>query len=125
MPNPPGGWSWSTGIGSHIRAFEFLGGVPKLVIPDNTRPGMNRACRYEPDLNRPYHELAMHYGVGVLPTRPYKPRDKTYASHCTSTRPCAPLLSKGRRLSSLTPCARRGGSGAGSSYSKASLSLAG
>jgi hypothetical protein len=63
-------------IGSHIRAFEFLGGVPKLVIPDNTRTGVNRACRYEPDLNRTYHELAMHYGVGVLPTRPYKPRDK-------------------------------------------------
>jgi transposase len=53
-----------------------LGGVPKLVIPDNTRTGVNRACRYEPDLNRTYHELAMHYGVGVLPTRPYKPRDK-------------------------------------------------
>ncbi|MBZ5672441.1 MAG: IS21 family transposase [Acidobacteriia bacterium] len=63
-------------IGSHIRAFEFLGGVPKLVIPDNTRTGVSRACRYEPDLNRTYHELAMHYGVGVLPTRPYKPRDK-------------------------------------------------
>src|SRR5438094_550483 len=34
------------------------------------------ACRYEPDLNRTYHELAMHYGVAVLPARPYKPRDK-------------------------------------------------
>ena len=63
-------------ISSHIRTFEFLGGCPKLVIPDNTRTGVNRACRYEPDLNRTYHELAMHYGVGVLPTRPYKPRDK-------------------------------------------------
>ncbi len=63
-------------IGSHLRTFEFLGGVPKLVVPDNTRTGVSRACRYEPDLNRTYHELAMHYGVGVLPTRPYKPRDK-------------------------------------------------
>ena len=63
-------------IGSHIRTFEFLGGCPKLVIPDNTKTGVNRACRYEPDLNRTYHELAMHYGIGVLPTRPYKPRDK-------------------------------------------------
>ena len=63
-------------IGSHIRTFEFLGGCPRLVIPDNTRTGVNRACRYEPDLNRTYHELAMHYGVGVLPTRPYKARDK-------------------------------------------------
>jgi len=46
------------------------------VIPDNTRSDVNRACRYEPDLNRTYHELAMHYGVGVLPARPYRPRDK-------------------------------------------------
>jgi transposase len=63
-------------IGSHIRTFEFLGGVPRLVVPDNTRSGVNRACRYEPDLNRTYHEMAMHYGVAVLPARPYKPRDK-------------------------------------------------
>jgi transposase len=63
-------------IGAHIRTFEFLSGCPRLVIPDNTRTGVNRACRYEPDLNRTYHELAMHYGVGVLPTRPYKARDK-------------------------------------------------
>ena len=62
-------------ISSHIRAFEFFQGVPQLVIPDNTRTGVTRACRYEPDLNRTYHELAMHYKVGVLPTRPYKPRD--------------------------------------------------
>jgi transposase len=73
-------------IGSHIRAFEFFGGTPRLVIPDNTRTGVSRACRYEPDLNRTYHELAMHYGVGVLPARPYKPRDKTYVSYCTSFR---------------------------------------
>ena len=63
-------------IGSHIRTFEFLGGVPKLVIPDNARTGVSRSCRYEPDLNRTYQELAMHYGVGVVPARPYKPRDK-------------------------------------------------
>jgi transposase len=72
--------TWSQGlkdwIGAHIRAFEFLQGVPKLVVPDNTRSGVSRACRYEPDLNRTYHELAMHYGVAVLPARPAKPRDK-------------------------------------------------
>jgi transposase len=63
-------------LGAHIRTFEFLGGVPRLVVPDNTRSGVSRACRYEPDLNRSYHELAMHYGVAVLPARPRKPRDK-------------------------------------------------
>ena len=65
--------SW---IGAHVRALEFFGGCPQLVVPDNTRTGVSRACRYEPDLNPTYQEMAMHYAVGVLPTRPRKPRDK-------------------------------------------------
>src|SRR5205085_8034641 len=63
-------------IEAHVRAFEFFEGVPQLIIPDNPRTGVDRACRYEPDLNRTYHEVAQHYGVAVLPARPYKPRDK-------------------------------------------------
>jgi transposase len=102
--------TWSQGLedwlGAHVRALEFLDGVPELVVPDNTKTGVRRACRYEPDLNPAYQEMAQHYGVGVVPARPYRPRDKAYASYCTSTRPCASLLSKRRRLSSLTPCAR-------------------
>jgi transposase len=65
--------SW---IDCHIRAFEFLEGVPRLVVPDNPRTGVDRACRYEPDLNRTYHEMAQHYNVAVMPARPAKPRDK-------------------------------------------------
>jgi transposase len=41
-------------IGSHIRAFEYFGGLPSLVVPDNTKTGVTRACRYEPDLNPTY-----------------------------------------------------------------------
>jgi transposase len=63
-------------IGAHVRTFEFFGGCPRLVVPDNARTGVSRACRYEPDLNPTYQEMAMHYTVGVLPTRPRKPRDK-------------------------------------------------
>jgi transposase len=63
-------------IGAHVRAFGFFGGCPKLVIPDNTKTGVTRACRYDPDLNPTYQEMALHYGVGVVPARPYKPRDK-------------------------------------------------
>ena len=59
-----------------MRAFEFYQGVPKLVVPDNTKTGVTKACRYDPDLNPTYQEMAMHYGVGVVPARPYKPRDK-------------------------------------------------
>ncbi|OLE83403.1 MAG: hypothetical protein AUG07_08275 [Acidobacteria bacterium 13_1_20CM_2_60_10] len=65
--------SW---IGAHVRAFEFYQGLPKLVVPDNTKTGVTKACRYDPDLNPTDQEMAMHYGVGVVPARPYKPRDK-------------------------------------------------
>ena len=63
-------------IGTHIHALEFIGAVPELIVPDNTKTGVSRACRYEPDLNPTYQEMAMHYGVGVVPARPRKPRDK-------------------------------------------------
>ena len=63
-------------IGSHIRAFEALGGVPQVLVPDNLKAAVTRAHRYEPDLNRTYAELAQHYGVAVVPARAAKPRDK-------------------------------------------------
>jgi transposase len=49
--------------------------VPKLVVPDNTKTGVTKAGRYDPDLNPTYQEMAMHYSIGVVPARPYKPRD--------------------------------------------------
>ena len=63
-------------ISSHIHALEFLGGVPEVAIPDNTKTGVKHPCRYEPELNATYRELAEHYGFAVIPARPYKPRDK-------------------------------------------------
>lgn len=63
-------------IGAHVRAFAFFGGVSEIVVPDNPKVGVNRACRYEPELNRSYQEMAAHYGVAIIPARPYKPRDK-------------------------------------------------
>src|SRR5438105_11411081 len=50
--------------------------VPRLLIPDNLRTGVSRACRYDPDLNPTYQEFAMHYDVGVVPARPRHPKDK-------------------------------------------------
>ncbi len=61
---------------SHVRMFEFWGGVPELVIPDNEKAAVHKASRYEPDLNPTYRELATHYGTAVLPARPHAPRDK-------------------------------------------------
>lgn len=75
--------SWSQGVpdwvSAHIRAFEFLGGVPALVIPDNLKSGVTRPCRYEPDVNPAYQEMARHYGTAIVPARVRKPRDKAKA----------------------------------------------
>ena len=61
---------------SHVRMFDFWGGVPELVIPDNEKAAVHKASRYEPVLNPTYQELAAHYGTTVLPARPGRPRDK-------------------------------------------------
>ena len=63
-------------IGAHTRAFGFFGAVPALVVSDNLKSGVIRACFYEPEVNRSYAEMAAHYGTAILPARPYKPRDK-------------------------------------------------
>ena len=66
-------------IGAHTRAFTFFGGVPALVVPDNLRSGVQKACRYEPLLNTSYYQMLAHYGTAALPARPFKPRDKAKA----------------------------------------------
>jgi hypothetical protein len=63
-------------IEAHVRMFRFFGGVPRLVVPDNLKSGVHRASFYDPEINRSYGMMASHYGVGILPTRPRKPRDK-------------------------------------------------
>lgn len=63
-------------IGSHVRMFEYFGGVTALAIPDNLRSGVTRADRYEPVINPTYRELAQHYGLAIMPTRSWRPRDK-------------------------------------------------
>jgi len=63
-------------IASHQRMFAFFGGVTSLLVPDNLASGVNRAYRYDPELNPTYQDLATHYGTAVLPARKAKPRDK-------------------------------------------------
>ena len=62
-------------IGSHVRTFAALGGVPDR-RPDNLKAAVTRAHRYEPEINRTYAALAQHYGFAVIPARAAKPRDK-------------------------------------------------
>jgi len=63
-------------INAHVHAFNFFGGVPDLVVPDNLKAGVTTAHRFEPQVNRTYEELAQHYGCAILPARVRKPKDK-------------------------------------------------
>ncbi|MGA8171297.1 MAG: IS21 family transposase [Methylocystis sp.] len=63
-------------IDAHVSALEAIGGVPQLLVPDNTKTAIVKACFYDPQVNRTYAEMAAHYGVALLPARPRKPRDK-------------------------------------------------
>ena len=63
-------------IGSHVRTFEFLRCVPALLVPDNLKSAIRKACRFEPEATSTYADMARHYGTAILPARPYKPRDK-------------------------------------------------
>ena len=60
----------------HVAAFEFFGGVPARLVPDNLKTGVDKPDLYDPKINRSYAELAAHYGCLVNPARAIKPRDK-------------------------------------------------
>ncbi len=63
-------------ITCHTKAFEYYNGLPEIVVPDNLKSGVSKACRYEPDLNPTYHRMGQHYGVAIMPARARKPKDK-------------------------------------------------
>lgn len=65
--------SWTE---AHVEAFAYFGGVPRRLVPDNLRTGVERPDLYDPKINRSYDELARHYGALVDPARSKKPRDK-------------------------------------------------
>ncbi|MCP5016552.1 MAG: IS21 family transposase, partial [Ketobacter sp.] len=75
--------SWSQNqadwLNAHVKAFSFYDGVPEIVVPDNLKSAVRKTHRYEPDLNPAYQQLASHYGIAVIPARPYKPKDKAKA----------------------------------------------
>lgn len=66
-------------IKSHIHAFEFFGGITRIIVPDNLKTGVIRHTRNELILNRTYHEMAEHYNTAIIPARPYTPKDKPNA----------------------------------------------
>jgi transposase len=66
-------------LGSHVRMLSFYGASPTILVPDNPRVGVTKADRYEPELQRSYEEMAAHFGIAVIPARPFRPRDKPRA----------------------------------------------
>lgn len=66
---------------AHVRAFEFFGGVPKLLVPDNLKAAVTKTHRYLPTLNENYARMARHYNTAIMPARPYKPKDKSKAEN--------------------------------------------
>src|SRR6202453_2979600 len=63
-------------IDAHVRALQAIGGVPQLLVPDNTKTAVIKARLYDPQVNRTYAEMAAHYDTAILPARPRRPRDK-------------------------------------------------
>lgn len=66
----------SSWCASHVAAFEFFGGAPARLVPDNLKTGVDRSDLYDPKINKAYAELATHYDTLVDPARARKPKDK-------------------------------------------------
>jgi transposase len=71
-------WTQTTAdwVGAQASALDFFGGAPRLIVPDNPKAAITRACLYEPGVQRTYADFAAHFGMGVLSARARKPRDK-------------------------------------------------
>jgi transposase len=63
-------------VNANVHCFEFLGGCPAILVSDNLKAAVTKASRYEPDVNATFQEVGAHYGVAIIPARPYRPRDK-------------------------------------------------
>ena len=66
-------------IQCHVHAYEYFGGVTRLLVPDNLRTGVTKNTRYETVIPRAYHEMAEHYDTAIVPARPKAPDDKPNA----------------------------------------------
>jgi transposase len=68
-------------VSSHIRALEFFGGCPEVLIPDNLKAAVHKPHRYEPQLNATYADMARHYQMAIVPARVARPKDKAKAEN--------------------------------------------
>lgn len=66
-------------LACHVHAYEYFGGVARLLIPDNLKTGVTKNTRYETVLNRSYQEMAEYYDTAIIPARVEHPKDKSLA----------------------------------------------
>lgn len=66
-------------LNCHVHAYEYFGGVTRLLIPDNLKTGVTKNTRYETVMNRSYQELAEYYDTAIVPARVEHPKDKSLA----------------------------------------------
>lgn len=64
-------------IASCERCLHYIGGVPTALVTDNLKSAVTKSSKYEPIINEDFADFADHYSITVLPTRAYKPRDKS------------------------------------------------
>jgi len=60
----------------HVNAYNYFGGVTRILVPDNLKTGVLKNTSDETIINKSYLELAEHYGTAILPARPRSPKDK-------------------------------------------------
>lgn len=58
-------------------ALHYFGGVPQAIVPDNLKSAVTKSDRYEPTVNEAFEDFADHYQTSLLPTRAFRPRDKS------------------------------------------------
>jgi transposase len=72
--------SWRQTTEDFIRCLEnalwYFGGCPKVLVIDNLRAAVKHPDWYDPELNPKLQSFCQHYGVVILPTKPYMPRHK-------------------------------------------------
>ena len=63
----------------HVHAYEYFGGVTRLLLPDNLKTGIVKNTRYDTIFNKSYYEMAEYYETAITPARVKHPKDKSLA----------------------------------------------
>ena len=66
-------------ISGMIRAYEYFGGVTRLLKPDNMKTAVTKHKRFDIELNKSLEQLTNYYETAMVPARNYSPKDKSHA----------------------------------------------